>query len=154
MCLEANVKIKRNFKRRNKNYPSLICYKIYRVCHDKMYSHGMPDWDYPIQPGRIVSDRTGNSVIGSDVTDFYYNKNTIDIYLGIHVYLNLKHCIERYNTYLYVKNKGIKNPYDIVIVPVYCELKNLIAIDKEENYAVFTEVFLDKENYQRALEIE
>jgi len=140
MCLEADTKAKRKFKRRNVNQQSIIAYKVYGVSFDRNTLYSTIMSTIIKRHGWIVSDRKGGTRVGSDEFDYYYDdyEPCRVVKRGIHVYLNIK--------------DAINSARGSVIVSVQCRIDDLIAIDKKENNAVFTKVYLNKENFRRAMQ--
>jgi len=144
MCLEANAKTKRDFKRRNKHEEWVTGYKVYllKSCSQTELSclHA------PILAGEvttikkhgwIVSNREGNTNVGSDCNDYYDDYDSCFIVnRGIHVYLD----------YSYAETRIYEG---FVIVPVQCKVDDLVGLDKYENHAVFMKVYLRKEDFRR-----
>jgi len=147
MCLLANAKTKRNFKRRNQG-EKITAYKVYKVYQKtsqwKLCSVFFPNrFDTIKNHGWIVSNRTGGTTVGSDCCDIAAVKyNCAHVNRGIHVYLNIADAFD------IVMEKGCVNR---VIVPVQCRVEDLIGIDSDEKSAAFTKVYINKENFRQAV---
>ena len=147
MCLTVNTEAKRNFKRRNKNEKWVTAYKVYNVDTDReiLCSIYYPKFIEIKKHGWIESDREGGTTVGTDWLDtkrnFWFEGNTASqVKRGIHVFLDIP-------TALVVLNRD-KNR---TIVPLQCRPEDLVGINSIETLAVFTKVFLRKEDLRRAL---
>jgi len=149
MCLWADTKDP--FKSRckplkfdEKGY--VICWKIYRSYLPEDY-HKKRRILYPLYQfsglvgqGWVRSGRKVKAGFGSDI-----NKSShIIIYKGIHVYTSIISARRELNNLSYLTS-------DLVLVPVRCHKSDLVAMDKEYAQAVFKKVFIEKEDYKKAI---
>jgi len=139
MCLTYDETSTINFKREHADDETVIAYKVYRKTRSNSLKSIIFGINRSIKSGVIKSNR-GTTKIGIS-TDRLDTINRTKIYRGIHVYIDEN--LAFYGT-------DPRNDYCEIVVPVTCKMKDLVGVDGEGE-AVFTEVYLTKKAYKKAL---
>ena len=110
---------------------SVICYKVYEVVIDRLWSVYMHAPIY--SAGVVLSDRSSTEITSEE-------QSSLEVNNGIHVYLEEKDC-----------HGGLMQFYRVV--PVQCKLEDLVAIGEFDGTksAVFTKVEITKEEWNKAV---
>lgn len=129
MCLNNSVEATKRLRGNGKG--KIICYKIVTCNHGGMYSSVMMNHNW--KPGWNKSNRPIDKLLPVDC---------LDVYQGMHVYLNLEYASTQHQYHF--------NNDSHTILAVTCYLKDLIAVNHTETEAVFQKVWVGKQDYQDA----